>query len=185
MRRFPLALALLALLGLLAGGAAVLGAVEAPTGADVAVHNAATATLGASPLRGQYTSSSLGGDVVSFEFSAPSHLTEVAKTPDGTVRARRTVEGGTALAALEPIRDLLSVTGFTGPGPAYVSTMPLSDLLPAGEHENVNGHFRVSVQVSGHYVVAVAWVIRASAAGERLSQDVRYRLTTVGGWESS
>jgi hypothetical protein len=185
MRRFPLAFVLVGVLALLAAGGALLGAFEAPTGADVAVHDAATDTLAASPLDGHYTASYLGADVVRFEFVAPDHATEVAGGPRGAVKARRSVSGSTATGILEPVHVLLTISGFIAHGSTYQGTKTLRDLVPASERAGVSGVYRTTVEVADGYVVGVDVDIAATEEGRRISERVSYHLTRIGSWRAS
>ncbi len=182
MRRFPLSFLLVGLLGLLAAGGAVLGAVQAPTGTDLAVHNAATATLTAARLTGTYTASNLNGDIVSFVYKAPGIATEVARTPQGVVKGRRSVQGRTATGLLAPIQDLLGITTFTAKGGAFVSKEPAYVLASGSQRSKVSGTYRSVVHLDAGYVVSVLLTLNAVDQGQHIVATVHVRLTSVGSW---
>lgn len=182
MRRFPLAFLLVGLLGLLAGGGAVLGAFEAPTGADLAVHNGAGETLSANRIIGSYTASYFGGAVVSFDYDAGT-ATEVARAKTGSVKGRRTVGGATAQTVLEPLQVLLAIPTFTVHDGVYRSDQKASVLVPAGQRSGVTGTYRTTVQLTGGYVVTVRLAINAVERGRHITETIDYRLTSIDGWK--
>lgn len=184
MRRIPLAFVLLGILSLLSAGAVALGVWQAPTSADLAVHNGAGETLSASRVKGHYTSTSLQGIVISFAYVAPDKATEVAKDRTGKVRGRRSVNGVSALSVLQPVRQLLGITNFVQKGGDFVSTEPASSLVPLAQRAQVSGTYRTTVTLAGQYVVRVMLDLSAVDQGQRISQSVRYDLTRVGGWGS-
>ncbi len=181
MRRFPLAFAILGVLSLLMAGAVALGVAQSPTSTDLAVHNGAGETLAASEVVGHYTASSLGSDVVSFVYT-PGAVTEVARSPKGTVKAKRSVTGKNAIAILQPVQQLLTIHHFSQHGSTYRSSEPLADLVPARDRAAVSGTYRTAVQLSGGYVVNVRFAINAVERGQKVSETVDYRLTRVGSW---
>jgi hypothetical protein len=181
-RRFPLALLLVGLLGLLAAGGVVLGLVQSPTPTDLLVHNGAGETLSATRIVGTYTSSNLRGDVIDFVFTAPADATEVAKTASGAVAGRRTVGGPTAIAVLQPVQALLSLHRFTEHGGAYMSTKPAADLVPPSQRAHVSGTYVVQVRLEGGYVVQVDFRLDAKDRGQRVLETLVYHLTQVGPW---
>lgn len=184
MRRFPFAFLLVGALGLLAAGGAILGAFEAPTGTDLAVHNGAGETLEANKVVGIYTASNLK-DIVTFVFTAPDHATEVAKTAGGTVQGRRTVEGATAVGILQPVRALLSLQPFTQHGAVYRVREPAADLVPAYQRSAVSGVYSADVRIAGGYVVRVDYKLDAVEGGQPVKETLHYRLTEVGSWKGS
>lgn len=185
MRRFPLALVLVGVLALLVAGGALLGAFQAPTGTDLALHNGAGETLLANHVAGRYTSSGLKGVVVSFDFRAPDHLSEVARGPNGKVKARRKVSGVVASTILDPIRGLLSIPTFTSHGDVFKSVQPASVLAPASTRSPITGTYRTTAQLEGGYVVAVSLRIDATDGSEHVAESVEYRFTRVDGWSRS
>lgn len=184
MRRFPLAFLILGVLSLLAAGALVLGVLESPTiTANVAVHEGAGATLAATRVAGAYTASYLPDDIVSFVFSAPDKATEVARSPKGVVKKRRSVRGADATAILQPVRVLSRFDNFVQqPDGTYVSTEAITRLVPARERKEISGTYRTTVRLAGGYVVGVGLHIDAVEEGQRLSETVDYKLTAVGSW---
>lgn len=184
MRRTPLAFLILGVLSLLVAGAVVLGTVQAPTGTDLAVHNGAGETLGASSVTGHYTASYLGADVVSFTY-VPGLTRVVARGPHGKVQGHRSVSGADAAGILEPVQALLSIPNFIEHGSLYESTEPVADLVPTNERTAVSGSYRTAVRLAGGYVVSVHLAIRAVEEGQKVSETVEYHLTRVGSWEAS
>jgi hypothetical protein len=172
-------------MGLLAAGGAILGVFEAPTGADLTVHNGAGETLEASRVVGTYTSSELANTVVAFEFTAPDHTLEKAIGPHGKVEAHRNVTGSAATGVLGPVNGLLSMTTFSAHGSYYDNTRPASDLVPAAERAEVSGTESTRVQVEGGYVVAVILRIDANEGTQHIAETVDYRLSRVDGWTRS
>lgn len=183
MRRFPLAFAIVGVLGLLTGGAAVVGALSAPTGADVTVHNGASQTLAADQVAGNYRASDLQGAVISFAYTAPDRATEVARNSKGVVKGRRSISGQKATSLLGPVRQLLSEGHFSAHGSSlYVSTTPAATLVPSDQRAQVSGDLVTTVRVENGYVVGVLLVISATEGSQRVSERVDYRLTRVGPW---
>ena len=185
MRRIPLAFLILGLLTLLAAGGGVLGALQAPTGTDLAVHNGAGETLLASTVVGSYTTSQLNGVVVSFRFSAPDSVKEVATSATGKVEGRRSVTGSQASGVLDPVRQLLSLQAFSPHGSLYQSVQPASVLVAPATRKRVSGTYRTRVELQSGYVVAVFVRIDASEAGQRIVETVQYRLSKVDSWKRS
>ncbi len=185
MRRFPLALVLVGALGLLAAGGAVLGAFQAPTGTDLAVHNGAGQTLLATRVVGSYTSSELPGTTVKFDFTAPDHLVEKAVEKSGKVEGRRTVSGSEATGVLTPVRNLLSIRGFSVHGAYYENTQPAANLVTPAERPDVTGTYRTRVELESGYVVGVFIRINAAEGTERVAETVDYRLSRIDGWMRS
>jgi hypothetical protein len=183
MRRPPLAFLILGVLSLLAVGAALLGVAQAPTGADVAVHNAAVNTLSVNQVVGHVTATGLGKYTVDFTFVAPDQATEVEKAPGGAVKAGGKVSGDTAAALLNPIRDALDTTGFSGKGPKYVTTTVQS--LADGANGTVAVTARTTVLLDSGYVVGVAVRRSATVRGRHVVTTVAYTYTRVGSWEAS
>ncbi len=182
MRRTPVSFLLLGLLTLLAAGGAVLGALQAPTGTDLAVRNGAGETLLAERVTGSYTTSQLNGVVVSFDFRAPDFASEKATGPHGKVEGRRSLTGPQAAGVLEPVRELLSLPEFSAHGSLYQSTLPASTLVPVATRARVTGTYRTRVQLEGGYVVAVFVRIDASEGAQHIVETVDYRLSRVDGW---
>jgi hypothetical protein len=181
-RRFPLAFVLVGLLGLLAAGGAVLGAFEAPTGSNLAVHNGANQTLLAARVKGSYTTSQYTGLVISFDYRAPDHSSEVARGPGGKVEGRRSVTGGQAISVLGPVRQLLGITNFSLQGAYYSSAQPASVLVPAATRAKVTGTYQTRVQLETGYVVAVFVRIDAHDGTQHVLETMDYELSRVGGW---
>jgi hypothetical protein len=182
MRRFPFAFLLVGLLGLLAAGGAVLGAFQAPTGTNLAVHNDAGETLLAEHLSGSYSSTATSGTVISFRFTSPDRLYEVARGPSGTVEGKRTVTGASANAVLGPLRQLLSIPQYSAKGSTYHSSEPASVLVPPAQRQFVTGTYRTTVELAGGYVVGVVERIDASEHGQHIVDEVTYRLDQVDSW---
>lgn len=180
-RRVPLAFVLVGVLGLLAAGGAVLGAFQAPTGTDAAVHNGASDTLLSTHVAGSYTTSQFSGLVISFDFR-PDHASEVAHGPNGKIEGNRTLLGAQASSVLGPVHRLLSLTHFASNGSHYVSTQPASVLVRPSTRPKVTGTYRTRVQLDTGYVVAILIHIDAKEAGRRISESFDYRLTRVGSW---
>jgi hypothetical protein len=188
-RRFPLAFVLVGVMGLLAAGGAVLGAFQAPTGTDLAVHNGAGETLQASRVVGTYTTSDSGGEVVSFVFDAPDHVFEEAIGSTGKVEARRHVSGGKASSVLSPVQQLLSLESFSAHGSYYDNTRPASVLAPSAPRGSVTGTYLTRVELEGGYVVAIFLRIDAhideNGQREHVTETVKYNLSRVDGWSRS
>lgn len=181
MRRFPVAFLILGVLSLLAAGAVALGVAQSPTTTDLAVHNGAGETLGASEVVGHFTASYLGTDVVSFTYR-PGSTTEVARGPHGALRGKRSVTGAKAIGILEPVQAILTFSNFTQHGSLYQSTEPFANLVPAAERAVVSGTYRTAVQLAGGYVVNVHLAINAIEQGQKVRLTMDYHLTRVGGW---
>lgn len=185
MRRFPLAFLLVGAMSLLAAGGAVLGAFEAPTGYDLAVHNGAGETLLATRVAGSYTSNQLSGTIVKFVFTAPDHVAEEAVAPSGKVEARRRLTGPQASAVLGPVRGLLSIRTFFPRGNYFENVEPARDLVPPSQRAAVTGTYRTRVQLGGGYVVGVFLRVEATDGSQHIADTVDYRLSSVDGWARS
>lgn len=172
------------MLGLLAAGGAVLGAFQAPTGSDAAVHNGASQTLLSDRVAGTYTASQYGGMVISFAFR-PDHVSEVAHGPSGQVEGHRKLAGAQASSVLGPVHHLLSIGHFSAKGPYYDSTQPASVLVPSTTRAKVTGTYTTRVQLATGYVVAILIRIDAQDGGRHVGETFDYRLTRVGGWARS
>ncbi len=181
-RRFPLAPLLVGVVVLLAAGGALLGAFQAPTGTDLAVHNGVGETLQANRVVGTYKTSAAPGTVVSFDYTAPDHIAEEAVGADGHVEGRRDVTTPEASEVLGPVRELLSVGSFAPRGGYYESTQPASELVTPAERAAVSGTYRARVQLESGYVVAVSLRIDARDGSQRIDETVEYTLSRVGGW---
>ncbi|MGH8980058.1 MAG: hypothetical protein ACRDWE_03410 [Acidimicrobiales bacterium] len=186
MRRFPLAFLILGVLSLLAAGAVALAVLESPTvTATAAVHQGADETLGATRVAGEYTATYLPSEVISFVFSAPDTATETALTPKGTVKKRRSLVGTEATSFLQPVRVLSSLSDFVRQRDgSYVSTEPISHVLPKSKRAGITGTYRTTVRVTGDYVVGVALYVQGIEKGQQFSETIDYKITAVGGWRS-
>ncbi len=172
-------------MALLAAGGALLGAFEAPTGVDLAVHNDAGETLLASRVVGAYTSSELAGTVITFRFTAPDHVSEEALGVSGKVEERQKVAGSKASEVMDPVRALLSLTTFSTHGHYYVDTEPASDLVAPAERAAVTGTYSTKVQLAGGYVVEILQHFDVKEGSQRVTETDEYRLTRVGAWTRS
>jgi hypothetical protein len=184
-RRLPLAIVLVGVMGLLAAGGAVLGAFQAPTGVDLAVHNGAGETLLARQVVGAFTSSQLAGTVISFDFTAPDHVTEKAIGLSGKVEEQQKVAGSRASEVLDPVRALLSVKAFSVHGSYYDHTQPARDFVPPAERADVSGTYSVRVQLEGGYVVSIFERVDMKEGSQPITQTADYRLSRVDGWTRS
>lgn len=175
---------ILSLLVVLAAGAAVLGYSQAPASGDLAVHNGAGETLAASSLTAVYTSTS-SNEVVRIRFRAPDSVTEtlVKGGPAGSRLRVATATGARALAALDPVRRLLDVTGFTAQGPSYVGVESIGSLVPASEAHLVSGSIRYSATVTAGYVVDVVEHDVVVTPGGTETGGGRYRIVRIGSWK--
>ena len=182
MRRFPLAFFLVGVMGLLAVGGALLGAFQAPTGVDLAVHNSAGETLLASRVVGAYTSSQLAGSVVSFSFTAPDHVTEKLIGTSGKVEQHQNVTGSTAVQVLAPLRSLLSIDAFSAHGAYYDNTQSARSLVPPSQRAAVSGTVTTQVQLQGGYVVDIFDHVDVKEGTQHITQTADYRLSRVDGW---
>jgi len=183
-RRFPLALLLVGLMGLLAAGGVLLGIFQSPTGTDLAVHNGIGETLEATQVVGTYTTSNLSG-VVSFDFVAPDHVIEKAIGTTGKVKAHRDVTGPEASTVLEPVHNLLSIHSFTADGGYYDNTQPARNLVAPAQRAAVTGTYSTRVELRSGYVVAILLRIDAKDGSEPIKETVDYRLSRVGVWTRS
>lgn len=182
-RRLPLSILIVGVLTLLVAGGALLGAFQAPTGVDLAVHNGAGETLAAARVVGRFTDSTLGTDVVYFVFTAPDRTSIVVTGPRGAVKEKRTVSGENAIGILEPVDSLLHLHHFTQHGSTYQTVEPFADLVPSYERPSVSGRYRTAVGLAGGFVVWVHVQIKGVAQGQRVAETIDFRLTHVGGWE--
>lgn len=185
MRRFPFAFLLVGVLGLLAAGGAVLGAFQAPAGADLAVHNGAAQTLSAERVVGKYTNSQYNGLVISFDFSAPDRVRETATGADGQVQGQRTLGGAQATGILGPVKSLLELGGFSTSGRYFDRTSPASVLFPKATRAKITGTYETLVQVETGFVVSVLLRVDAKEGTHHLVQTFDYRLSRVDAWTRS
>jgi hypothetical protein len=182
MRRFPLAFLLVGVMGLLAAGGAVLGAFQAPTGVDLAVHNSAGETLLASQVVGAYTTSQLAGAVVSFSFTAPHHVTEKLISTSGKVEQHQSVTGSRATQVLAPLRTLLSINAFSAHGAYYDYIQSARSLVAPSQRAAVSGTVTTQVQLQGGYVVDIFERVNATQGTQHITETADYRLSRVDGW---
>lgn len=185
MRRFPLAFVLVGVMGLLAAGGAVFGAFQAPTGVDLAVHNGAGETLLAGRVVGAFTSSQLAGTIISFDFTAPDHVTEEAIGLTGKVEGRQKVAGSRASEVLDPVRALLTVKKFSVHGSYYDNTQPARNFVAPSERSAVSGTYSTRVQLAGGYVVSIFERIDLKEGSRHVTETADYRLSRVDGWTRS
>ncbi|MGH8989658.1 MAG: hypothetical protein ACRDXC_13870 [Acidimicrobiales bacterium] len=184
MRRFPLAVLLVGVMSLLAAGGAVLGAFQAPTGVDLAVHNAAGETLLADRVVGAYTTTQLAGTVISFDYTAPDHLSVEAVGTSGKVEERQKVTGAKATSVLAPLQDVLSLEGFTPRGSYYDHTKTAR--RPASSSQvALSETAHTQVQLAGGYVVAILRSIDVKEGSHHLTETADFRLLRVDGWSRS
>lgn len=190
-RRNLLPLLFVGLLGLLAAGAAVLaGAFEAPSTVDLTVHNAAGETLGASTVKGTYTSSTLGGDTLHFRYQSPDRVTAYFSGPAGQLSHRpQTATGPTASQVLLPIKQLEQFDGFRAHGSVYVLTESIKQLVPPADRSRVRGTIRASATLATGYVVRVQEHISGTETQgghtRRIADLMDYRLSRVDAWTAS
>ena len=182
MRRFPLAFVLVGVMSLLGAGGAVLGASQAPTGVDLAVHNGAGETLQANQVVGAYTSSQLSGSVISFTFTAPDHLTEKLVGTSGKVEKRQKVTGSRATEVLAPLRALLSISAFSAHGAYFDNTQPARNLVSPSQRAGVSGTFTTRVQLQGGYVVDIFDHVDVKEGTHHITETADYRLSRVDAW---
>lgn len=182
MRRFPLAFVLVGVMSLLAAGGAVLGAFEAPTGVDLAVHNGAGETLQASRVVGAYTSSQLSGSVISFSFTAPDHLTEKLIGTSGKIEQHQKVTGSRATDVLAPVRALMSIDAFSAHGAYFDNTQPARNLVAPSQRAAVSGTFTTKVQLQDGYVVDIFDHVDVKQGTQHITETASYRLSRVDAW---
>ena len=181
MRRFPLAFALVGVMSLLAAGGALLGVFQAPTGADLSVHNAAGETLEATRIAGSYTTSREPDTTISFVFTAPNHVLIKAVGHTGKVEARENVTSQ-ASGVLTPLRHLLSINAFSVQGSYYEYTEPAWKLLKPSLRSEVSGTYTWRVQLQGGYVVGVFLHFDAKVESQHVTETEGFRLSRIGDW---
>lgn len=163
----------------------MLGALQAPTGTDLAVHNGAGETLQATHIVGRFTTSGNPGIAIAFVFRAPDHLSEEAVSSAGKVENRQTLNGPEALGALGPLHRVLSLHKFARKGSYYDRTLPASVLVKPATRTKIVGTYQTRVQVEGGYLVTVDVEISARENGQNLVETQDYVLSRVDGWSRS
>lgn len=150
----------LGVVGVLAAGALVLGALQAPAGADLQVHNAAQSTLGASSFSAQLSVAESSN--TSPTVHASGHLEYIA--PDtvrltgvhgGSGPRSATLSGADARNYLTPLSDLALFSGFHQRGSVFTASLPMTAFVPADEAHLVRGSYRVAVSVAGQDLSAL------------------------------
>jgi hypothetical protein len=180
-RRFPLAFLLVGLMSVLAAGGAVLGVFQAPTGADLSVHNAAGETLEATRIVGSYTTSREPDTTISFVFTAPNHVLIKALAHTGKVEARENVTTQ-ASGVLSPLRHLLSINAFSVHGSYYQYTEPASKVLRPSLRSEVSGTYTWRVELEGGYVVGIFLHFDAKVESQHVTETEGFRLSRIDGW---
>jgi hypothetical protein len=176
----------LAVMTLLAIGAAILGFEWAPNSTDLAVHNAAGETLKAQTVAGTYTTSTLHGESIQFLFKAPSTVTAHFTGPvKGVNHKAQTTTGAAAANVLSPVRELGTVSGFTGHGSVYLASETIKNLVTPTVRSSVSGTLRAVATVATGYVVRVQEHISATQGGRHINQLLDYRLNRVDAWNRS
>ncbi len=183
-RRVPLAFVLVGLVSLLAAGGALLGVVQAPTGADLSVHNAAGETLEATRIVGSYTTSREPGTTISFVFTAPNHVLMKAVGRTGKVEAKEDVTSQ-ASGVLSPLRHLLTIDAFSAHGSSYDYVEPAWKVLKPSLRAEIKGTYRWRVQLDGGYVVGVSLRFDATVESQHVTETEDFRLSRIGGWTRS
>lgn len=176
----------LAVMTVLAIGAVILGVVMSPNGTDLAVHNAAGETLRAGTVSGSYTTSTLRGESIEFVYRSPDTVIAHFSGPvKGVNHAPQTTKGATAANVLSPVKELQTVTGFTGHGSVYLASETIKKLVAPAVRSSVTGTLRAVATVATGYVVRVQEHISATQGGRKINQLLDYRLTRVDGWPRS
>lgn len=179
MKRYSLLpVVVLALLTVLALGAAVLALSEAPATSDLTVHNGAGETLATPSLSALYSSSS-PVETVRVDLLGPDLLKETL-LKGGPVKTL-TIKGSRSQEVLGPFSALLKITGFSARGSTYVATEPASTLVPPDEASQVTGSIRYTATVSGGYLVDLVEHYTVKTPGGPESGTYHYRITDLGG----
>ncbi|MGH9089475.1 MAG: hypothetical protein ACRDYZ_15435 [Acidimicrobiales bacterium] len=186
-RRFLLPHLILGVLSLLAAGAAISSVlVWAPTGTDLAVHNAAGAVLHATTVVGKYTQTTLRGETINFAYHAPDRVTAHFSGPvKGVSHAPQSTTGAAAKNVLSPVSELTTLKGFNGHGSLYLVAETIKQLVAPTQRAAITGTFRAVATVTTGYVVRVQEHIAAKQGGRQITDHIDYRLNRVDGWTRS
>lgn len=179
---------LLALLSVLTAGGLLLGLVEAPAAADLAVHNAAgeTATAGSFSASLVAVARSVGAPAVvrfagQVDYRAPDTVQISHIQGQGVAPAVLTLTGARATAYLDPLALLDRFSAFRRHGATFTASLPVARLIPAIEARQVSGSYRVAVVVGGDRVTALTErVLLVTPAGTTL-QTLRYVFHRIDG----
>ncbi len=141
-------LILCALIGLTVG-AAVLGFLQAPSSADLAVHNAVGETLAASGFTAVSTSTQTTSRTT-IVYTAPSKVFLSASAPGSATRSV-VLSGPAAVRVLNPISSIANVNGFTKTNGVYHAPLNNPTFAREGAFENIvvtiaNGHLHTVVE---------------------------------------
>lgn len=169
---------------MLAAGAAISSVlVWAPTGTDLAVHNASGQTLNAGVVSGAYTETTLRGETIDFTYRAPDEVTAHFTGPvKGVNHSPQSTTGAAAQNVLSPIRELQTLTGFSGRGSIYLVSETIKHLVAPAERSSVTGSLRAVATVATGYVVRVQEHISATQGGRHITDHIDYRLDRIDSW---
>lgn len=186
-RRFLLPHLILGVLTVLAAAAAISAVfVWAPTGTDLAVHNAAGAVLHATTVAGQYTETTLRGETIDFTYHAPDRVTAHFSGPvKGVNHAPQSTTGAAAQNVLSPVRELTTLTGFNGHGSTYLVSETIKQLVAPAQRQALTGTLRAVATVTTGYVVRLQEHIAAKQGGRQITDHIDYRLNRIDGWTRS
>lgn len=179
---------LLGLLSVLAVGALVLGLVEAPAAADLAVHNATGETLSASSFSADI--SALAGPAGApaaarflgrIDYTAPDtvRVSHIAGRTTGP--AAITLTGPRARNYLGPLTALRRFSDFRRVGATFTASLPVARFVPPLEARLVHGTYRVAITVGGNRVTAVTEQVLLITPSGTTRQTVRYVFLEIGG----
>jgi hypothetical protein len=186
-RRF-LPFMILGTLSLLAAGGLVLGLVEAPAAAELAVHNATGETLAAGSFTADLTESL--NTVASpaslhfsgrMEYSKPDTVRIVRLGPAVAGPSSATFTGAQAASFLSALTDLGRFSHFRQHGPTYTASLPVSRLVPAVEARLVHGSSQVAVTIGGNRVTALVEQVVLITPSGTSRETLRYVFRRIGG----
>ncbi|MHB1584443.1 MAG: hypothetical protein ACYCU7_00965 [Acidimicrobiales bacterium] len=179
---------LLGALSLLAAGGLVLGLVEAPAAAELAVHNATGETLAAGSFTADLTASqSTLASPASLhfsgrlEYSKPDTVRIVRLGPAVAGPSSVTFTGARAAGYLSALTDLGRFSHFRQHGPTYTASLPVSRFVPAVEARLVHGSYQVAVTIGGNRVTALAERVVLITPTGTTRETLRYVFRQIDG----
>jgi hypothetical protein len=178
-----LPLAIVSLLTVLAIGAAILGLSQAPSTADLTVHNGTGETLQNPDLTAIFRSNS-PAETVRVVVRASDRVSETLLEGGPGGAPLRTVSrtGSKAVTeALQPLSALLKISGFAPRGSSYVATQQASTLVSPAEASEVSGSINYIATVRDGYLVALVERYRVTVPGGTESGTDYFRITDIGG----
>lgn len=180
-------LLLLAILSVLALGAAATAVVQSPRAADLTIHNAAGELVAASEFQVTIvTQSTAPGSQKSPPvtetalYRSPAHVT-VSLSSAGKRGANQVLTPAQAAAFLSSITTVTARNGWTSSGEHFANHEPVTSLVPAKDTSLVSGAVNLDAIVRGGYLVQLVENIDVTFLGNHQQSRVTLDVSEVDG----